>query len=78
MSPRKEQNLIYSQIKECMNRIYTLEENDFVNEMHYFDVDKILTEEFYKIFKLSNFSFNHTYTFRKKKFVLTFSHYSNF
>ncbi len=57
MSPRKEQNLIYSQIKECMNRIYTLEENDFVNEMHYFDVDKILTEEFYKIFKLMDLNY---------------------
>ena len=61
MSHRKEQNLIYSQIKECMNRIYTLEENDFVNEMHYFDVDKILTEEFYKIFKLMDLNYNHFY-----------------
>ena len=44
-----------------MNRIYTLEENDFVNEMHYFDVDKILTEEFYKIFKLMDLNYNHFY-----------------
>ena len=57
MSPHNEQNLIYSKIKECMNRIYTLEENDFVSEMHYFDVDKILTEEFYKIFKLMDLNY---------------------
>ena len=38
----------------------TLDENDFVSEMHFFDVDEILTEEFYKIFKLMDINHNLT------------------
>ena len=35
-----------------MNRIYMLNENEFVNEMHLFDVEKLVTDEFLKMFKL--------------------------
>ena len=35
-----------------MNRIYMLHENNFVHEMHVFDVEKLVVDEFLKMFKL--------------------------
>ncbi|MAD23651.1 MAG: hypothetical protein CMO44_05695 [Verrucomicrobiales bacterium] len=35
-----------------MNRIYLLHENNFVHEMHVFDVEKLVVDEFLKMFKL--------------------------
>ena len=60
MSSHNKRDYINSLIKDCINRIQTLDENDFVSEMHFFDVDEILTEEFYKIFKLMDINHNLT------------------
>ena len=60
MSSHKKRDYIHSLIRDCISRIQTLDENDFVSEMHFFDVDEILTEEFYKIFKLMDINHNLT------------------
>ena len=39
-------------IINCINRISMLDANMFVQEMHMFDVDKLILNEFYKMFKL--------------------------
>ena len=44
----------------CMNRIHMFDENMFVQEMHMFDADKLVTAEFYKMFKLFDLSFKLT------------------
>ena len=36
----------------CINRISMLDANMFVQEMHMFDADKLILNEFYKMFKL--------------------------
>ena len=36
----------------CINRISMLDANMFVQEMHMFDVEKLIADEFYKMFKL--------------------------
>jgi len=41
-----------------MNRIYMLNENDFVNEMHLFDVEKLVADEFLKMFKLIDLNYS--------------------
>ena len=41
-----------------MNRIYMLNENEFVNEMHLFDVEKLVTDEFLKMFKLIDLNYS--------------------
>jgi len=39
-------------IINCINRISMLDANMFVQEMHMFDVEKLILDEFYKMFKL--------------------------
>ena len=39
-------------IINCINRISILDANIFVQEMHMFDVEKLILNEFYKMFKL--------------------------
>ena len=39
-------------IINCINRIRMLDANMFVQEMHMFDVEKLILNEFYKMFKL--------------------------
>ena len=39
-------------VLNCINRISILDANMFVQEMHMFDVDKLILNEFYKMFKL--------------------------
>jgi hypothetical protein len=41
-----------------MNRIYMLNENDFVHEMHLFDVEKLVVDEFLKMFKLIELNYS--------------------
>ena len=41
-----------------MNRIYMLNENDFVHEMHLFDVEKLVADEFLKMFKLIELNYS--------------------
>ena len=40
----------------CMNRIYMLDGNMFVKDMHMFDADELISAEFYKMFKLIDLS----------------------
>ena len=58
MLPLNRQDYIHSLIQDCLNRIRTLDENDFVSEMHFFDVDEIFLSEFYKIFELMDINYN--------------------
>ena len=39
-------------IINCTNRISMLDANMFVQEMHMFDAEKLILDEFYKMFKL--------------------------
>ena len=39
-------------IINCINRISMLDANMFVQEMHMFDAEKLILDEFYKMFKL--------------------------
>ena len=39
-------------IINCISRISMLDANMFVQEMHMFDVEKLILNEFYKMFKL--------------------------
>lgn len=53
----KEKNLsktdvIRLSILNCINRISMLDANMFVQEMHMFDAEKLILDEFYKMFKL--------------------------
>ena len=53
----KEENMnktdaIRLSVINCINRISMLDANMFVQEMHMFDVDKLILNEFYKMFKL--------------------------
>tara|TARA_B100000902_G_C27061699_1_gene789434 strand:- start:362 stop:610 length:249 start_codon:yes stop_codon:yes gene_type:complete len=41
-----------------MNRIYLLHENNFVHEMHVFDVEKLVVDEFLKMFKLIDLNYS--------------------
>ena len=41
-------------IINCINRISMLDTNMFVQEMHMFDVDKLILNEFYKLSKSSS------------------------
>ena len=38
-------------IINCINRISMLDANIFVQEMHMFDVEKLILNEFYKMFR---------------------------
>ena len=39
-------------VLNCINRISILDANMFVQEMHMFDAEKLILDEFYKMFKL--------------------------
>ena len=39
-------------IINCITRISMLDANMFVQEMHMFDAEKLILDEFYKMFKL--------------------------
>ena len=58
MLPHNRRDYIHSLIQDCLHRIRTLDENDFVSEMHFFDVDEIFLSEFYKIFELMDINYN--------------------
>ena len=44
----------------CMNRIHMLDENMCLQHMHMFDIDELLSAEFYKIFKLIDLNYELT------------------
>ncbi len=52
----------------CINRISMLDANMFVQEMHMFDVDKLILNEFYKMFKLIDLN-DHLLNFNNGKFT---------
>ena len=52
----------------CINRISMLDANMFVQEMHMFDVDKLILNEFYKMFKLIDLN-DHLLNFNTGKFT---------
>ena len=45
-------DVIRLSILNCINRISILDANMFVQEMHMFDAEKLILDEFYKMFKL--------------------------
>ena len=45
-------DVIRLSILNCSNRINMLDANMFVQEMHMFDAEKLILDEFYKMFKL--------------------------
>lgn len=55
-------------IINCINRISMLDANMFVQEMHMFDVDKLILNEFYKMFKLMDLN-HHLLNFNTGKFT---------
>ena len=54
-------------IINCINRISMLDANMFVQEMHMFDVEKLILNEFYKMFKLMDLN-HHLLNFNTRKF----------
>ena len=51
-------DVIRLSLVNSMNRIYMLNENNFVSEMHLFDVEKLVTDEFLKMFKLIDLNYS--------------------
>ncbi len=51
-------DVIRLSLVNSMNRIYMLNENSFVNDMHLFDVEKLVTDEFLKMFKLIDLNYS--------------------
>ena len=51
-------DVIRLSLVNSMNRIYMLNENSFVSEMHLFDVEKLVTDEFLKMFKLIDLNYS--------------------
>ena len=45
-------DVIRLSVMNCINRISILDANMFVQEMHMFDAEKLILDEFYKMFKL--------------------------
>ena len=55
-------------IINCINRISMLDANMFVQEMHMFDAEKLILNEFYKMFKLMDLN-HHLLNFNTGKFT---------
>ena len=53
-------DVIRLSLVNSMNRIYMLNENSFVNDMHLFDVEKLVADEFLKMFKLIDLNYSLT------------------
>jgi hypothetical protein len=51
-------DVIRLSLLNSMNRIYMINENDFVHEMHLFDVEKLVIDEFLKMFKLIDLNYS--------------------